>query len=210
MPAPESTHQALRSRLKDSAGHAVILDEKLIVLIAERPSKPGGGFHGKIDFSQPPWYAPVAHSHLELHALSRKLERELRNELGFPCRIRGGSGTNTRKALEAVTRLAEGSDDFMVRLSTRELEKWSKRASIALELTEIPKRLPRSPGNPEPKCPFCEKHTLRSRSLEGKIYCINPECRDEEGRKPEARMEYSPVTGNWEVVWQDNIVGLPA
>lgn len=210
MPATVSIHVALRSRLKDSAGHAVILDGKLELLIAERPSKPGGGFHGKIDFSQPPWHAPVAYSHLELHALSRKLEREMRSELAFPQRVRGSSNANTRKALLAVCQLAEGIDDFMVRLCTKELEKWSRRASIALELTEVPRRLPRSPGSPEPKCPFCENHTLRSRSLEGKIYCINPDCRDGEGRKPEARMEYSPVTGNWEVVWQDNVVGLPA
>lgn len=210
MPAVVSTHVALRSRLRDSAGHAVILDGKLELLIAERPSKSSGGFHGKIDFSQPPWHAPVAHSHLELHALSRKLEREMRWELVLPQRARGSSNANTRKALEAVCKLSEGTDDFMVRLVTKELEKWSRRASIALELTEVPKRLPRSPGNPEPECPFCENHTLRSRSLEGKIYCINPECKDSEGRKPEARMEYSAVTGNWEVIWQDNIVGLPA
>jgi hypothetical protein len=195
-------------RLRDSAGYAAGLDERLEALIAEKPSRPSGGFHGKIDFSQPPWYAPVAHSHLELHALARRLEKEMRAELGFPDRRRGGSGTNTRKALTAICGLSEGCDDFMVRLVTRELEKWSRRASIALELTEIPKRLPRHPGNP--KCPFCENHTLRMRSLEGKIYCINPGCKDEEGRKPEARMEYSAVIGDWTVLWQDNVAGLPA
>jgi hypothetical protein len=210
MPAVVSAHVALRARLRDSAGHAVILDGKLEALIAERPAKSSGGFHGKIDFSQPPWHAPVANCHLELHSLSRRLEREMRWELVLPQRARGGSNANTRKALEAVCRLGEGTDDFMVRLVTKELEKWSRRASIALELTEVPKRLPRNPGGPEPKCPFCENHTLRSRSLEGKIYCISPGCKDEEGRKPEARMEYSPVTGGWEVVWQDNVVGLPA
>lgn len=210
MPVPVSIHESLRLRLRDSAAHAADLDNKLEAHIAEKPSRPSGGFHGKIDFSQPPWYAPVAHAHLELHALARRLEKELRDELGFPDRGRGGSGSNTRKALTALCGLAEGCDDFIVRLATRELEKWSRRASIALELTEIPKRLPRNPGNPEPKCPFCENHTLRSRALEGKIFCINPACKDDEGRKPEARMEFSPVTGNWEVVWQDQVVGLPA
>jgi hypothetical protein len=134
----------------------------------------------------------------------------MRWELVLPQRPRGNSNANTRKALEAVCQLSEGTDDFMVRVCTKELEKWSRRASIALELTEVPKRLPRNPGTPEAACPFCHNHTLRMRSLEGKIYCVNPGCKDDEGRKPEARMEYSPVTGNWEVVWQDNIVGLPA
>jgi len=210
MPAVIKTHVAIRQKLRDSADHALVLDEKLELLIAEKPSRPSGGFHGKIDFSQPPWYAPVAHAHLDLHALSRRLEKEMRAELGFPERTRGGSPANTRKALEAISRLAEGSDDFMVKLVTRELEKWSRRASIALELTEIPKRLPRSPGQKEPVCPFCENHTLRAKALEGKIFCINPECKDSEGRKAEARMEYSPVTANWEVVWMDDVVGLPA
>src|SRR5260221_14080024 len=122
MPAAVSSHVFLRPRLKDSAGHVVILDEKREVLIAERPSKSSGGFHGKIDFSQPPWHAPVAHSHLELHALSRKLEREMRWELVLPQRARGSSNANTRKALDAVCQLAEGTDDFMVRLATKELE----------------------------------------------------------------------------------------
>jgi len=209
MPPVIPVHVAIRTRLRDSADHAITLDGKLEVLVAEKPSRNTGNFHGKIDFSQPPWYAPVAHSHLELHALSRKLERELRSELSLPRRYRGGSTLNTRKALDAVCRLAEGCDDFMVRLGIRELEKWSRRASIALELTEIPKRLPRSPGSPEPKCPFCENRTLRTKPLNGMIFCINPSCKDENGKKPEAVMEFSPV-GEWVMVWQDGISGVPA
>lgn len=209
MPATIPVHTAIREALKESVQHAISLDVRLEALIAERPSRPSGNFHGKIDHSQPPWHAPVAHCHFDLHALSRKLERELRSELNLPRRYRGGSSSNTPKALHAVNRLAQGADDFIVRLSTKELEKWSRRASIALELTEAPKKLPRLPGKSEPKCPFCENHTLRSKALVGEIYCINPQCKDDEGRKPKAQMEYSKVTGNWEVVWQDNIVGLP-
>jgi hypothetical protein len=210
MPPVIPVHVAIRTRLRDSADHAITLDGKLSVLVAEKPSRNTGNFHGKVDFSQPPWYAPVAHSHLELHAFARKLEKEMRAELGFPRRYRGGSDLNTRKALGAVCRLAEGIDDFLVRVSTRELEKWSRRASIALELTEIPKRLPRSPGSPEPKCPFCKNRTLRTKPRNGMIFCINPGCTDEEGRKPEAKMEYSEVVKDLVLVWQDNIVGVPA
>lgn len=210
MPAAIPVHVAIRTELKDSVSHAVTLDARVRSLIAEKPSRPSGNFHGKIDFSQPPWYAPIAHSHLELHALSRKLEREMRAELGFSRRTRGGSDVNTRKALEAVCRLAESCDDFMVRLSVRELEKWSRRASIALEEAEVPKRLPRSPGTPEPKCPFCGNHTLRSLSLEGEIYCIKPDCRDENRKKPRARLEFSAHVGDFVLVWQDGIAGVPA
>lgn len=205
-----SPHAALRSGLRDSVKHAVTLDVRLEKLIACRPWRPSGNFHGKVDFSQPPWYAPVAHSHLDLHALSRKLERDLQLELGLPARRRGGSTLNTRKALESACRLAESANDFIVKLSVKELEKWSGRASIALEDTEIPKRLPRIPGGSEPKCPFCENHTLRSMPLEGEIYCINPACRDENQKRPKARMEYSGLAGDWVMVWQDGIAGVPA
>lgn len=210
MPAEIPVHTAIRVDLKDSVQHAVKLDVRLEALIPCRPWRPSGNFHGKIDFSQPPWYAPIANSHLDLHAISRKLERELRIELGLPQRHRGGSGVNTRKALEAACRLAESADDFIVRLSTKELEKWSRRASIALEDTEIPRRLPRAPGMPEPKCPFCENHTLRSKPLDGEIYCVNPKCKDENGKKPKAVMEYSKIAADWVMVWQDGISGVPA
>lgn len=209
MPATIPVHVAIRESLKDSVQHAIALDIRLELLIAERPSRPSGNFHGKIDFSSPPWHAPVAHCHFDLHALSRKLERDLRAELNLPRRYRGGSSSNTPKALHAVHRLAQGADDFMVRLSAKELEKWSRRASIALEITEPPKKLPRLPKEPERLCPFCKNRTLRIISLEGKIYCVNPACKDNEGRKPEARLEYSAIVNDLVLVWQDNAVGLP-
>jgi hypothetical protein len=209
MPATIPPHAALRTRLKDSAKDAVSLDTRLELLIASRPWRPSGNFHGKIDFSQPPWYAPVAHSHLDLHALSRKLEKEFRGELGLPCRVRGGSTGNTRKALEALCKLAESVDDFLVRAGMKELDKWSRRASVALEETETPKRLPRSPGHPEPKCPFCEHHTLRAKPLSGEIYCIDMTCRDDNNQRPKAHMEYSGIANDWVMVWQDGIPGVP-
>jgi hypothetical protein len=209
MPAVIPVHVAIRETLKDSVGHAITLDSRLELLIAERPSRPSGNFHGKIDFSSPPWHAPVAHCHFDLHALSRKLERDLRSELNLPRRYRGGSSSNTPKALHAVNRLAQGADDFIVRLSTKELEKWSRRASIALELTEAPKKLPRLPKEPERPCPWCKNRTLRILPLKGEIYCVNPACKDEEGRKPKASLEYSSIANDLVLIWQDNLIGTP-
>src|SRR5260370_41626453 len=134
--APIPVHVAIRPRLKDSVGHAIDLDARLEEFITYRPHQPSGNFHGKIDFSQPPWHAPAAYSHLDLHSLSRKLERELRSELRLPWRPRGGSAVNTRKALEAVCRLAEGPNDSIVRLRPGEREKWTRRAmKILTELS---------------------------------------------------------------------------
>ncbi len=147
---------------------------------------------------------------MDLHALARQMETELRQEHGFPPRARGGSDPNTRAALDAVLKLAEAADDWLIRVYARELGRWSRKASIALGETEIPKRLPRVPGAPEPRCPFCENHSLRSLPLAGDIFCINPACTDENKKRPRARMEYSVHAGDWVMVWQDGIAGVPA
>src|SRR5271166_2316082 len=157
MPAAIPVHIALRSRLKDSVNHALALNERLEKVIAVKSRTSSGGFHGKIDFSQPPWSAGVAHAIMDLHAQSRDMEACLRISLRLPKRERGGSGNNTRIALENVVRLSEGADDHIVKANTRWLEGWERRALIALNVTEAPRRLPRREGFPEPKCPFCEK-----------------------------------------------------
>jgi len=210
MPATIPAHQAVRARLRDAAGHAAELSRKLEDIVAVKSRQPSGNFHGKIDHSQPPWHAPAAHAIMDLHALTRQMEAELRSELGFPSRPRGGSDQNTQAALDAVLRLAESADDWLARLYARELGRWSRKASVALGETEIPKRLPRIPGASEPKCPFCENHTLRSLPLAGDIFCINPVCTDENKKRPRARMEYSKDAGDWVMVWQDGIAGVPA
>jgi hypothetical protein len=202
-------HVAIRARLRESVDHALSLNTRLEGLIAIKPRQPSGVFHGKVDFSQPPWHSPVATVFFDMHALSRKIERDLRYELGLPSRYRGCSDANTKVALEAAINLCERADDFAVRVNTKEIEKWSRRASIALGQTEVPKRLPRSPGHPEPKCPFCKLRTLRSKFALGEVYCINPACKDDDGNKPRAHMEYSKHVGDWVMVWQDNVVGLP-
>jgi hypothetical protein len=218
VPAEIPRHTAIRLRLKDSAEHAISLYGVLESLIAVKSRQPSGAFHGKIDFSQPPWNAPVAHAITDLHSLSRKMERELRGELGLPERDRGGSDPNTRNALQSVLRLAESAEDFTVRLYAREIDKWIRRTHVSLGYdplnpeheVEIPKRLPRVPGNPEPKCPFCKNHTLREKPGMAEIFCINPACKDDKHRKPHAHMEYSEVAHDWVMVWQDGIAGVPA
>ncbi len=219
MPVVIPVHTAIRAELKDSVKQAVSLNGRLEVLIADRPRQPSGNFHGKVDFSQPPWYAPVANAVLDLHALSRKLEKDIRTDLGLPVRYRGGSGANTRLALESAARLCEGTDDFMVRLSLRELGRWSRRALMILteiratdihEEREVPRRLPRQPGEAERPCPWCRNRTLRLFPFRGEVRCVTPSCHDEEGRKPCARLEYSGHVGDFILLWQDNISGLPA
>src|SRR5216684_1843952 len=99
MPAVIPVHIALRAKLKDSVNHALTLNDRLEAVIAVTSSDASGGFHGKIDFSRPPWCAAVANAIMDLHAQSRDAEACLRISLKLPKRERGGSGNNTRIAL---------------------------------------------------------------------------------------------------------------
>jgi len=210
MPAVIPVHAELRSRLKTSVQRALTLNERLEGIIAERSRQPSGGFHGKIDFSQAPWNASAANAIMDLHAEARDAEGRLRAILKLPYRERGGSDDNTRRALEAVLRLSQAADDFSVRSNTRWLDAWCRRAAITLGETEAPRRLPRVEGHDEPGCPWCGNHTLRMFPLEGLIKCVNPDCRDEEKRRPVAQLVYSEYARDLVLLWMDNVVGLPA
>ena len=210
MPQVIPVHIALRTQLKDSVSQAVALNGKLELLIAVRSRQPSERYHGKVDHSQPPWNAQVANVILDLHAKAREMEAWLRMSQGLPYRPRGGSAGNTKKALENIGRLSEAAQDSTVRDHTRELEKWIRNARIALDETEMPKRLPRSPGQPEPCCPWCEHHTLRMLPLKGQIFCIDTTCKDDQERRPQARMEYSAHVGDLVIVWMDGLAGVPA
>jgi len=208
MPPVIPAHVAIRTRLKDSAQHAWKLNERLECVIAVKSQTGQGGFHGKIDHSQPPWCASVAHAIMDLHARSRDAEACLRISLRLPKRERGGSNGNTLRALENIVRLSQGAQDSYVISNTKWLDGWSRKASIALNETELPRRLPRVEGSPEPPCPWCRGRTLRMFPLHGTVKCLNPECKDEEGRKPLARLEF--FEQEMVLRWQDDIIGIPA
>jgi len=214
MPKPIPVHQAIRGELRKSVSDALGLNGQLELIIAVKAKQPGT-FHGKVDFSQPPWHAPAANAITDLHALAREMEAWLRLSQGLPSRPRGGSSENTRRALEGVIRLAEAALDATVRGHRRELDGWGRRASIVLGEVEMPKRLPRQPGEAEKPCPWCKKHTLRMYPMgldwQGKsadeISCIDKGCKDEHGNRPSARLEY--FHGEWVLRWMDGVIGTP-
>lgn len=197
----------LREELRTLADGVIRFGDLLEAVIGIRPS---GGEHrrGKLDFSQPPWNATAADAVLDLHAEIRQLEASMQREAGLPVRHRGGSGANSTAAVNNLCQLAHAVCDDSVRIAVRSLSSWTRRAKIALDITEMPRRLPRTPGQPEPVCPFCRCHTLRIRPLEGLIQCIG-DCTDDQGRKPVAHMEYSGHLSGWVLVWQDGIPGVP-
>ena len=203
MPAVIPKHVAIRSRLRETVGDALSFNERLEALIAVKSAQPSGVFHGKIDHSQPPWNAAVADAILDLHAWCRKTEVLMKRNLGFPPRRRGNSSENTKKGLESLTRLAEGADDESVRDVTRWLDSWCRRASQIMGETEAAKRLPRIEGERSMTCPWCKRDTLRQLALAGLIFCIDPNCKDDEKRRPKARLEY--FQGDFILRWQDGV-----
>jgi len=207
MPAKHTS--SLRSQLKDTSSYAMRVYEQLSRTIAIQNKVPGY-VAARVIYSQPPWNAAVAFSLLDLHQLARETEAVFRRYASQPVRPRGGSDKNTRLALEAVNRLSDAVPDIVVEEADRDLNSWIRKSRVVLGELELPQRLPRLPGQNEPACPFCNRRSLRMFPLKGAIVCILPLCKDEDGRKPVARMEFSKFTQNWELVWQDSVVGIPA
>lgn len=208
MPSVIPAHRAIRDKLRSSVNDSLTLNGQLESLIAVKVKQPGT-FHGKVDFSQPPWHAPVANAIMDLHAIARELEAWLRLSQGLPRRDRGGSTGNTRRALENVVRLSEAAEDGTVRSHTRELDSWHRRGRIALGVTEMPSRLPRAKGEAVRLCPWCKRDTLRMLALRGIISCVDRDCKDDQGSRPKGEMTFSAIVGDWIVVWQDGVAGLP-
>jgi hypothetical protein len=205
------TPDILRARLRELVTEAIGVDTQLEQVIAlSTPTRSDGRKRGRIDHSQPPWNAPVAHLVTDLHAEARAMEATLRRGLDIPDKRRGPSSENTARALEAVANLAESSRQPLVAECVNWLNRWVGRARVVLGERDQPQRLPRSPGLPEPRCPYCERMTLRHLASRGEVRCINPECKTGEGRRPVARMEWSVVAVEWVLAWNDGYVGIPA
>lgn len=207
MPAVIPDHVARRNRFRDTTQAAWELNEHLETVTAVKSQGSSEVFHGKVDFSQPPWNTQAANQVLDLHAWSRDTEALWRLRAGLPARTRGGSSANTRIALEALTRLSEAVDDATVQVADRQLNAWCKKARVVLGEAESARRLPRSQGEREACCPWCKRDTLRQMALAGVVFCVDPGCVDDEGRRPRAQLEY--FDNDWVLRWQDNIIGSP-
>lgn len=202
---------SLRARLQELIKEASQLNIQLEDAIPE-PSRHSSGpqaKRGKISAAPIPWFSRAAFLMLDLHAAARDREATLRMCAGQPVRPRGASDANTRLALQAIGAVSWAVDDGRVEDVVLWLEGWCRKALIALGEMDEPQFLPQLPGEKQPRCPFCYKSTLRMWPLRGEVRCINPGCRDEEKRKPRARMQYSEFTKNMELIWQDGIIGVP-
>jgi hypothetical protein len=209
--ANEAKPGSVRARLQEAVHDAYKLNDQLEDIIGDPSRHPSSNTkRGKVSAAPIPWYSQAAFLIMDLHAWVRDEESLLRYIAQLPIRERGGSSSNTSKAMNAIISMGWTADDSRVESSCKWLEGWARRARIALGEVDQPQMLPRQPGCPQPKCPFCKHTTLRFWALRGEVRCINPECSDDEGRRPRAVVEISTFTMDWELVWQDGISGVPA
>lgn len=199
----------MRERLAIAAGACCQAYWRLESLVTTPSPDHGGAGTRQAPGSKPPWNAAAAVLILDFSREVRAAELRIRLALQLPVRSRGTSDKNTMLALNAVKALCEAAGDDRAAYEATWLERWDARARRALGEASQLVRLPRQPGEPERPCPFCRCFTLRYLPLHGMVRCVNPGCRDEEGRRPSAKIEYSEFTGSLELIWMDGISGLP-
>lgn len=206
---PSDSAASCQDRIASSVLQAKAALTRLDALLPSQ-SQQGGNSSGSHPGSKPPWHPAAASLIFELRKWARQEEMDLKAHLGLPPRDRGSSDANTLLALDSVWNLGSSADGERGFETARWLERWNSRAARVLgEASEI-KRLPRQPGEAERPCPFCACLTLRYWALHGVVRCVNPGCRDQDGNRPSAKIEWSDFTRQAELVWHDGVSGLPA
>ena len=183
-----------------------VLDQ-LDALLPEQATDPTtGGGHHKVTGSPAPWHAEAAGALMTIHEEARRLEASLRREVtGNLGRRRGGTTGNTREALDAIVKLSEAVCDDEVKRAARIVARWvtAARQIRDIDQTDRWEPLPRLPGMLPPACDWCETYALRMNRRTGEVRCTNSRCRDEDGRRPVARIITGTYSGQASLVWQD-------
>lgn len=166
--------------------------------------------HSTLVGSSPAWHAEAAYLVLDLGRLARELERQLRDRVTGTSLNRGSSNANTFLALGAVLELAHAVDEEVVVDTEYRLARWLHRGRTCLGEVEPLSRLPRLPGQSEPRCPWCGFTTLRYQPYAGIVRCVNPNCLDDDERRPVGDVTLGPYSGEPILAWRDGSTGLGA
>lgn len=156
----------------------------------------------------PAWNTQAAYLVFDMHRLTRDHENRLRGLVSGSQMSRGGSDRNTFLSLDALPDLAFAAGRDEVHETLTALSGWLRRARETLGEVEPLARLPRQPGAGEPRCPWCERMTLRHQPHAGIVRCINPACRDTDGNRPQGRVELGRLSCEPLLVWGTGEVGL--
>lgn len=160
---------------------------------------------GETMATRPPWHAEAANMIMTIHSGARELENELRLHCGYNPINRGGSENNTRQSLNAIAKLAYAVDKHALKRAAKQIDAW---VTGILQISDIDQSekwvpLPRRPRMAPPPCPYCRTYMLRMLRRAGEVRCFNPACRDNEGHRPHARMEYGQYSGTAYVLFAD-------
>jgi len=197
------------------AGHAAAdLAAGLIGTIAAgealiaSPDQAGTGFiTGTLTESEPPWNAGAAWAVLVPWQGLRRLENQVRAELGLRPVWRGGSGRNTRECARAVARMAPALPEYRAAEVESELRAWCQ-LGLALNAVHRPPQwyvIDMPDGTDPPDCPHCTRGSLRANPALGVVACIYPNCPPAvAGSRPWA--EISNVGGKLTWRWEDGLV----
>lgn len=209
----------LREACQDLASWLAIA-ETLAAIPDIQPSARSGGKPG----TRMPGNVAALHAIMDAHAGVRDLEVTFRLQVTGVLRERGGSHGNTIVALEALPDLA-GAVDVQHRYETdgqgrrkpckcqhcealRGLTRWALAIQQLPAVDTAPRWIPIRPG-PDglpPKCPWCETFSLRLSVEYGEIRCVYPGCKDDDGNRPQARLEISRVSGQAVLAWKSGLV----
>ena len=200
----------VRANLHEATRTSWRLSTHLESLVTERSTPAPGPSGGKRKpGSTPPWNKAAADLVFDLRSLARSLEEDLRYRVTGGYVRRGFSDRNTELSLQALTALSVTAQDADVALVLVQLSGWVERARPVVGETEPLRRVPRVQGYVEPRCPWCGYCTLRCKLAAGFIFCINPSCTDEQGRRPLGVIEVDITLQGVVLRWQDYTYGMP-
>lgn len=200
----------VRANLHEATRTSWRLSEHLESLVTERSTPAPGPSGGKRKpGSTPPWNKAAADLVFDLRSLARHLEEDLRYRVTGGYVARGFSDRNTQLSLKALADLSTTAQDADVAVVLVQLTGWVERARPVVGETEPLRRVPRIAGYVEPRCPWCGYCTLRCKLAAGFIFCINPSCTDDSGRRPLGVIEVSVTMSEVILRWQDNTYGIP-
>lgn len=159
----------------------------------------------KVSGSPAPWHAEAADVLMTIHAGARELENAMRYRITGNARTRGGSDANTRDALAAVVKLAPALPEPIADDAAAQVARWVRQARQVRDIDQADRwvSLPRMPGMLPPPCPYCLTYALRMSRIAGEVRCLNVDCRDDNGRRPIARMQYGRLSGDGMLVFAD-------
>lgn len=195
---------SLQERLKSSIDIAWRLYCALEVMLPyKEPSRGQPISRQKLAASTIPWHGQAAGLIHAFYVEVRRLEVNLKAEItGVRGVRRAGSDGNTRMALRAIVNLSHSVDDQTVQGVLGYFAGWIRQATAVFNPDMGLHRIPRAPGEKEPRCPWCEYQTMRWQPATGIIVCVNPECRNDDGVRPRWQAEYTVEGDEMHFSWE--------